>query len=370
MTGSPRCADPVADGGVGGNADGGRFRVAYDKLVIATGATGSTFGIAGVEQHATQLRDVGHAMAIRRRLLLNLARCEIPGVSEEEKRRLLHCVVVGGGPTGVEFAGELSDFIGGDVKRKFAHVKGYIKVTLIEANEILSSFDVRLRDYATQQLSRACPPPSLLPPFPPSLVQSGVELVHGMVKEVRPDQLTLTDGGEVPYGLLVWSTGVGPSPLVQSLALPKSPGGRVGVDEFLRVPSAPDVYSIGDCAGYLEETGRPVLPALAQVAERQGQYLSKSLNRLAQLDVALARAQAEPVNVPEIKPFQYRHLGSMANVGRYKALAGKGVSLKGFGSWLIWRSAYLTRIISWRNRFYVAINWATTLLFGRDISRI
>eukprot|EP00850_Spirogloea_muscicola_P009191 SM000051S17551 [mRNA] locus=s51:280186:281436:- [translate_table: standard] len=198
-----------------------------------------------------------------------------------------------------------------------------------------------------------------------------------MVKEVRAGKLTLTDGAEVPYGLLVWSTGVGPSPLVQSLALPKSPGGRVGVDEFLRVPSAPDVYSIGDCAGYLEETGRPVLPALAQVAERQGQYLSKSLNRLAQLDFTLARAQAEPINVPKIKPFQYRHLGSMANVGRYKALvdlrqskAGKGVSLKGFGSWLIWRSAYLTRIVSWRNRFYVAINWATTFLFGRDISRI
>jgi NADH:ubiquinone reductase (non-electrogenic) len=78
------------------------------------------------------------------------------GISEEEKRRLLHCVVVGGGPTGVEFSGELSDFIIRDVKQRYSHVKDYIHVTLIEANEILSSFDVRLRQYATNQLTKVC----------------------------------------------------------------------------------------------------------------------------------------------------------------------------------------------------------------------
>ncbi|XP_055962094.1 internal alternative NAD(P)H-ubiquinone oxidoreductase A1, mitochondrial isoform X2 [Mercurialis annua] len=237
------------------SVDPWKFNIYYDKLVIALGADATTFGIHGVKEHATFLREVHHAQEIRRKLLLNLMLSDVPGISEEEKSRLLHCVVVGGGPTGVEFSGELSDFIMRDVRQRYAHVKDYIHVTLIEANEILSSFDDRLRHYATKQLTK-----------------SGVRLVRGIVKDVKPQKLILSDGSEVPYGLLVWSTGVGPSPLVKSLDLPKSPGGRIGVDQWLRVPSVPDVFAIGDCSGFLESTGKPVLPALAQVAERQGKY--------------------------------------------------------------------------------------------------
>ncbi|XP_039808996.1 internal alternative NAD(P)H-ubiquinone oxidoreductase A2, mitochondrial-like isoform X1 [Panicum virgatum] len=334
-----------------------KFKVAYDKLVFACGAEALTFGIRGVTEHAIFLREVHHAQEIRRRLLLNLMLSDVPGLSEEEKRRILHCVVVGGGPTGVEFSGELSDFIMRDVKQRYSHVKDYIHVTLIEANEILSSFDVRLRQYATNQL-----------------IKSGVRLVQGIVKDVQPNKLILDNGEEVPYGLLVWSTGVGPSPFVKSLPFPKSPCGRIGVDEWLRVPSVRDVYAIGDCSGFLESTGKDVLPALAQVAERQGKYLASLLNRAMKAGGGHANSQAEADPGP---PFVYKHLGSMATVGRYKALVdlrqskeSKGLSLAGFVSFLIWRSAYLTRVVSWRNRFYVAINWLTTLLFGRDISRI
>ncbi|MCD9645274.1 Internal alternative NAD(P)H-ubiquinone oxidoreductase A1, mitochondrial [Datura stramonium] len=226
---------------------------------------------------------------------------------EEEKERLLHCVVIGGGPTGVEFSGSY-DFIMRDVRQRYAHVKNYIHVTLIEANEILSSFDVGLREYATKHLTKKevssvfvefvrelhtvgwCPPCSR----------------RGVVKEVYPDKIVLSDGSDVPYGLLVWSTGVGPSEFVKSLNLPKSPGGRVGIDEWLRVPSVEDVFAIGDCAGFLEQTGKPVLPALAQVAERQG-----------------------------------KHLGSMATVGLQglvdlrQSMGEKGVSIAGFVSWFI-----------------------------------
>ncbi|CAM6009332.1 unnamed protein product [Sphagnum balticum] len=333
---------------------GKEFTVAYDKLVIATGAEASTFGIKGVHEHAIFLRDVKNAMDIRSKLLLNLMKCEIPGTSVEEKSRLLHCVVVGGGPTGVEFSGELSDFIRHDVHRKFAHVRDLIHVTLIEANEILSSFDVRLREYAVKQLTK-----------------TGVKLKRGMVNDVLPEKLLLTDGTEVPYGLLVWSTGVGPSPFVRNLQFEKSPAGRIGVDETLRVPGVEDVYAIGDCSGYLERTNKSVLPALAQVAERQGKYIAKALNKLAKEGEGHAGAHRTPAD-----PFVYRHLGSMATVGRYKALVdvresnkSKGLSLTGFLSWLIWRSAYLTRVVSWRNRLYVAVNWGTTFLFGRDISR-
>ena len=206
------------------------------------------------------------------------------------------------------------------------------------------------------------------------LLQYGVKLVRGIVKEVKPSEITLSDGTRVPYGLLVWSTGVGPSEFVKSLDLPKSPGGRIGVDEWLRVPSAPDVFALGDCAGFLEQTGKPVLPALAQVAEREGRYLARLLGRVA----AQGGSKAHCIGKVELgEPFVYKHIGSMASVGRYKALVdlrenkdAKGVSMAGFISWLMWRSAYLTRVVSWRNRFYVAVNWATTLVFGRDNTRI
>ncbi|KAH9701758.1 Internal alternative NAD(P)H-ubiquinone oxidoreductase A2 [Citrus sinensis] len=334
-----------------------KFKISYDKLVIALGAEASTFGIHGVKENAIFLREVHHAQEIRRKLLLNLMMSDVPGISEEEKSRLLHCVVVGGGPTGVEFSGELSDFIMRDVRQRYSHVKDYIHVTLIEANEILSSFDDRLRHYATKQLSK-----------------SGVRLVRGIVKDVDSQKLILNDGTEVPYGLLVWSTGVGPSTLVKSLDLPKSPGGRIGIDEWLRVPSVQDVFAVGDCSGYLESTGKTVLPALAQVAERQGKYLFSLLNRIGKAGGGRANS-AKDMELGD--PFVYRHLGSMATIGRYKALVdlrqnkeSKGLSLAGFLSWLVWRSAYLTRVVSWRNRFYVAVNWATTFVFGRDISRI
>uniref|UniRef100_A0A7N0VND7 NADH:ubiquinone reductase (non-electrogenic) n=1 Tax=Kalanchoe fedtschenkoi TaxID=63787 RepID=A0A7N0VND7_KALFE len=334
-----------------------QFKVAYDKLVIAAGAERLTFGIKGVKEHAFFLREVSHAQEIRKKLLLNLMLSENPGLSEAEKKRLLHCVVIGGGPTGVEFSGELSDFIMKDVQERYTHVKDYIRVTLIEANEILSSFDVGLRQYAANHLTKA-----------------GVRLMRGVVKEVHPEKIVLSDGTDVGYGLLVWSTGVGPSEFVKSLDLPKSHGGRIGIDEWMRVPGVEDVFALGDCAGFVEKTGRPVLPALAQVAEREGKFLAELFDRIGKQNGGKAHSAS---NVELGAPFVYRHLGSMASVGGYKALVdlrqskdGKGLSLAGFLSWLIWRSAYLTRVVSWRNRLYVAVNWATTLVFGRDNARI
>ncbi|KAI7740950.1 hypothetical protein M8C21_027201 [Ambrosia artemisiifolia] len=308
------------------------FKISYDKLVIASGAEASTFGIKGVKEHAIFLREVHHAQEIRRKLLLNLMLSDVPGVSDEEKRRLLHCVVVGGGPTGVEFSGELSDFIMRDVHQRYTHVQDYIHVTLIEANDILSSFDDRLRVYATTQLTK-----------------TGVRLVRGTVKDVQPKKIVLSDGTDVPYGLLVWSTGVGPSSFVRDMDLPKAPGGRIGVDDWLRVPSAPDIFAIGDCSGYLESTGKPTLPALAQVAEREGKYLAALLNKIGKEGGGYAGGGGD---MELGAPFVYKHLGSMATVGSYKALVdlrqskeAKGLSIAGFTSWFIWRSAYLTRVV-------------------------
>ncbi|KAI8001176.1 hypothetical protein LOK49_LG09G01504 [Camellia lanceoleosa] len=138
----------------------------------------------------------------------------IRSILEEENECLLHCVVIGGGPTRVEFSGELSNFIMRDVSDQYTHVKNYIHVTLIEY---------------------------------------GVRLVRGVVKEVHPKKLVLSDGSDVPYGLLVWSTRVGPSESVKSLNLSKALGGRIGIDEWLRVPSTEDVFAIKDCASFLNK---------------------------------------------------------------------------------------------------------------------
>eukprot|EP00897_Mesotaenium_endlicherianum_P007733 jgi/Mesen1/6989/ME000364S06163 len=334
--------------------DARAFSVEYDRLVVAVGATANTFGIRGVAEHALLLREIEDARKIRAQLILNLMKANIPGTTEEQKRRLLSCVVVGGGPTGVEFSGELSDFIHRDVRSKFPNLRKFLHVSLVEAGEVLSSFDESLRQYAIRVLT---------------------QLRRGTVCEVGPTHVELNDGTRVPYGLLVWSTGIGATPFVKALTLPKTKGGRIATDQHLRVVGAPDVYAIGDCAAYDESLGLPPLPCLAQVAEREGAWLAKRLNRMAKEGCARA-GMTDAEDSLHLAPFVYKQLGSMASVGSYRALIDvrqakdqPGFSMKGFLSFLAWRSAYLTRIVTWRTRLYVIFNWFTTLLFGRDISR-
>ncbi|GLT32332.1 hypothetical protein SLA2020_348470 [Shorea laevis] len=174
-------------------------------------------------------RKVYHALEIRRKLLLNLMLSDMPGISKEEKSRLLHCVVVGGGPTGVEFSGELGDFIMRDVLQTYAHVKDYIHITLIEANEILFSFDDCLRHYATKQLTKQ-------------------QLGYWTAVDIAIILLTL------------WSF---QNFQVEGLALTSG---------YVFLPCRMCLRLV-IAVGFLESTGKPTFPALAQVAERQGKYL-------------------------------------------------------------------------------------------------
>ncbi|GLI68456.1 hypothetical protein VaNZ11_012878 [Volvox africanus] len=412
------------------SADGVSFSVSYDKLAICTGSQGSTFGIPGVLEHAHFLRDVKQAESIRQRLIENLALAGIPGRALPDWQRLLHVVIVGGGPTGVEVAGELTDFISNELRALYPERARGMRVTLVEARELLGSFDASLREYAARKL-----------------IRRGVVLKKGVVHEVTERDVVLKDGTVLPYGLCIWSTGVGPTPFTLSLPFAKTAVGRIAVDKFMRVlaspshhqrrdqeqllqppkpqqqklsasgatanatsavsaPSSstgaspspdspapapalasmpgmladesdtpstsrlepvPHVYALGDCCANPDNP----LPALAQVAEQQGRYLARILNAAAKGPV-----YGETTVVQQLAPeFRYRHLGSMATVGGHSAVLELGdaqrkqLSLAGFLSWIAWRSAYLTRLGSIQKRLAVAFDWTVTMLFGRDLSR-
>ncbi|XP_054714965.1 uncharacterized protein LOC129224525 [Uloborus diversus] len=314
-----------------------QFYVHYDVLVIGVGCLNNTFGVPGVNRHAIFLKEISHAQKIRQRILQNCEKALTPSLSQTERESYLHTVIVGGGPTGVEFGAELYDFKTKDVKRLYKHQENLFKVTLIEAESILRSFDEKLRKYAEKKLNE----------------RSNFTLLKSSVTEVKENCVILKDGTTIPCGLVVWSTGLSPQPFTQKLPVSKNDKGQILTDNYLRILSddARSVYALGDCA----EIESIPLPCTAQVAERQGRYLA---NLLISLE-----------NGKEQKPFHFQSSGMLAYIGDYKALTDlPDFKTQGFPSWFLWRSAYLTRLGSWRLRMQVPIDWLKTLLFGRDTS--
>lgn len=320
-----------------GAADGAEFTVPYELLVIAVGAVSNTFNVPGVAEHAHFLKELNDARELRQQIIRNFERANLPSTGAEERSRLLHFVVCGGGPTGVEFAAELYDFMMDDLARSYPALVPQAAITLVEAGkEILGTFDEKLRRYAAEIFRR----------------QRIRVITESPVVRVGPGELQLEDGSRIPYGLLLWSTGNGPTTFAQRSALPKDNRGRFLVDGYFRVKGFEEIYALGDCAVV---EGGP-LPATSQVAQQQGKYLAGALNRIA--------TGREPA------PFRYRHLGMLAYIGDSRALADLD-SFKGSGwtTWLFWRSVYVTKIVSLKNKVMVLFDWAKAKVFGRDVSQ-
>ena len=320
------------------------FEYKYDYLVLAHGASANTFGIPGVEENAFFLREISEARGIRRRIVQNLMTAKLPTTSQEEVERLLHFVVVGGGPTGVEFAADIADFLHEDIPKIDPALLSYCQVTLVEASEVLGSFDEKLRNYAAKRLAKI-----------------GVKLRKAVVAEVTENAVILTDGEILRTGLVVWSTGVGSSAFSRTLKCDKGRGGRISIDSQLRVLAngapIPSVYALGDCAADVKTP----LPTLAAVASRQGKFLAKKLNKVL-------------LNTGDDTTFHFKSLGSMASLGRGTALVElkqpTTFDLTGLRAYFLWKSAYLTMMLSIRTRLYVLVNWCGSAIFGRDITYI
>ena len=346
------------------------------------------------------------ARRIRTAIVNCFERANLPGMSEEERVNNLTFAVIGAGPTGIEFAAELRDFIEQDGPKYYPQLLKDVRIKVIEASStILAPFDKSLQEEAIWQMNRQVEIDDsdvrkLLPPR----FQLVELLLDSSVKEVKEKTIDLNDGNTLHYGLAVWAAGNGPLPL--TLQLIEKLGeeqaekqdvarGRIATDRWLRaVGSNGSVLSFGDCSC---ETESP-LPATAQVAAQQGEYLAKLLNKKYDLNPPQTEdgISLPPVRNPDAewsisdlissfatrtteyaKPFQFLNLGILAYTGGNSALAQvspapEAEPLKGSGKIgnAVWKSVYLSKQVSWRNRLLVLNDWISRTIFGRDITRV
>eukprot|EP00755_Sulcionema_specki_P034502 Sspe_Gene.103009::Locus_78861_Transcript_1_1_Confidence_1.000_Length_1455::g.103009::m.103009/K17871/ndh1; NADH:ubiquinone reductase (non-electrogenic) len=338
--------------------EGHQFTLPYDYLVITCGSKTGTFNTPGIDSQEGHnvhfLKHLYHARQVRNRILECFERAAIHTLDPSERDRLLTFIVVGGGPTSCEFVGELYDFITEDITRWYPDLRKHARVLLVEAgSQLLSTFDKQLAEYVVHRFrARAID------------IRLGVS-----VKEVRQNTCVLSDGTEIPFGMMVWSAGLQPVKLVKGLGAPCGPTGRILTDNKLQVEGWERVYAMGDCAVVHELP----LPPIAQAAMQQAVYLSKVFN---------ASAPGGPLaeGAPTPKPFEFRSLGSMAMLGGWRAVAdfthvgpkdrprnvGKATGRSAF---LLWRTAYWGKQVSFVNKILIPMYWFKAWLFGRDISR-
>ncbi|KAF9239999.1 NDE2, mitochondrial external NADH dehydrogenase [Melanogaster broomeanus] len=349
----------------------------YDYLVYAVGAETQTFGIPGVKEHACFMKEIGDAEELQSRLLDCVETAAFPGTSEDEKRRLV--AYVGGGPTGIEVAGELHDFLEEDLKSWYPELHPYMRLTLVEAlPSVLPMFSKELIAYTEKTFK-----------------ESRIDIMTAtMVKGVKPASVLLApkDGPlqDVDCGLVVWAAGNMSRQLTRNLMakLSTEQTNKRGIliDTHLRMLGAPSIFAIGDC------TSTSYAPT-AQVASQQGAYLARMFKLIAKRDALEAKLESlteskmegEDVSkdvdkaavdikrrVDRIKltPFEYSHQGSLAYIGSDKAIAdlpifGREWSSGGVATYLFWRSAYLSTLFTFRNRMLVAGDWMRAKFFGR-----
>ncbi|KAJ5226208.1 External alternative NADH-ubiquinone oxidoreductase [Penicillium chermesinum] len=364
--------------------------VPFDMLVIGVGAENATFGIKGVREHSCFLKEVDDAQEIRKRIMDCVETAMFKDQTEDEIKRLLHMVVVGGGPTGVEFAGELQDFFNEDLKKWIPEIKDNFHVTLVEAlPNVLPMFSKQLIDYTESTFKEE------------EITIRTKTMVKNVTDKFIEAEVTNPDGSKtletIPYGLLVWATGNAVRPVVRDLMnqIPAQKNSRRGlaVNEYLVVNGTENIWAVGDCAitNYAPT---------AQVASQEGAFLARLFNTMAKTQTIEAKLQnlsdeqsvaksEEERNqvldeirerqkqlrrVKQIGPFQYSHQGSLAYIGKERAVAdiswlSGNIASGGTLTYLFWRSAYLSMCFSTRNRVLVAVDWIKARLFGRDVSR-
>lgn len=311
-------------------------KLPFDYLILATGADYSFFGNDQWSEHAAVVKTMQDALSIRERLLAAFERAEkLPDAAE--RARLLTCVVVGGGPTGVEMAGAIAELGRTSLIADYRHIKiSEIRIVLVEAGpRILTAFD-------TQQSEQALK----------ALTDLGVEVRLAASVSDIDDRGVMIGDELIPAANVIWSAGTKARPSATWIDAATARNGSIIVAPDCSVPGQPGIFAIGDGASYQDADGK-ALPGLAPVAKQQGRYVAQLI-------------RADAAGRPRPGPFAYRNWGMMAVIGRSKAVADFGwIRLGGFIAWLTWSLVHLMLLIDFRSRSSVYLAW-TYAWFTRD----
>ncbi len=318
-----------------------RGPISYDMLVLAVGGETNYFGMESVRQNSIGLKDLSDATRIRNHLLSQFEQAAHEPDSQKRKA-MLTFVIVGGGPTGVESAGAVSELIRLVLSKDYPNLNiGDVRVILLEAmGKVLANMPEELSKATARALER-----------------KHVELQFGTAVAAYDGRVIRLKSGEtIETNTLIWAAGVRASRLLDTLGLEQDRAGRVKVEPTLQVPGRPEVFVIGDAASFIDKDGNP-LPMIAPVAMQQATIAAKNIVR---------RIEGQP-----LEEFTYRDPGVMATIGRNQAVAHVwGLKFRGFIAWLMWLGVHILQLIGFRNRLAVLIDWAWAYIFYERANRI
>ena len=299
----------------------------FDYLIVALGSATNDFGIKGVAENALGMKTVNEALAIRSEIMRRFE-----DLCRFEDNTKFSIAVVGGGPTGVEMAGAIAELKRGPLSSDMADAAKNIDVYLVEAGpRVLPALSPKLSERTKSDLEKL-----------------GVKVLTGaVVKEVKPRQIQFADGTSIPSEVTVWAAGVKGEPAIAKLNIPQE-NGRVAVDPTMQVTNYPYVFAIGDAAGAKGSDGR-FLPMVAPVAMQQARFVAKQIARL--------------TSQKPLEKFKYIDKGSMATIGRHKAVVEvKGIRIGGVIAWYMWLWLHLFYLLGGRNKIGTMADWTWNYL--------
>ncbi len=307
--------------------------IPYDYLVVSSGAETNYCGTLGAKENTLALKDLNDAQLLRKTLI---DACEKGALveDEEERRKILSCIIVGAGATGVELAAEVVEFMHETLCAYYHSCKfdkAHMKVTLVATSpDVLPQFPPPLREIAKKEL-----------------IRKGIHVMtNETVVEVRKGKIIFADKSFLHADTIVWVAGVKPS-IIEIPGMEYEKSGRFKIDGFLNVIGHKNIFALGDVSGNA--------PMLAQVASQQGKVVAQNI---------MASIAGTP-----LRPFKFHEKGLLVSLGQWYAV-GKiyGVVMKGPFMWFIWRSVYLFNFHSWRKRIKIGVEWTVNIFYPRDIT--